>query len=407
MMNPGMSLIRNTSGILFIFYTLCFAQSSVKNERAHFPTYFHLAKLSENRCPASCSDAGPTSFSWSRVFSLDELDKCDDTVVFETMLRFPVDSPDRQTLLKACTASTSDLRFDPGVYGEPALSGADVVKSTVDVEVGWNDRTPSTPQSVNQVIEAVRRLQALVTRDPNNRLRATFAKSGKAVVGLYAGGEIHRSSSIALLGDYIDRMSSGDAALGARPSRQITQICGPTGSRSATHVFGLVSDTEGDLNVVHDIVKGWADGDCVDRLEHGDILRNQSISLISAVPLTPESTIGGGLNSSSSMASNSSVIVRSHPRRFLNQQEVQKPHQQTRRDGTCRVAKVGFGDSCWSIAEEKCGISLSALYEYNNIDATYCGNMVAGDELCCSEGNATAGLTSKSLLPGLLATDLE
>ncbi|KAH7010890.1 glycoside hydrolase superfamily, partial [Microdochium trichocladiopsis] len=366
-MKPYAGLLAPAATALFAFCTLCSAQSSIGNNRTHFPTYFHPEKLSESRCPAPCGDVGPTSFSWPRIFSIAELDKCDGTVVFEAMVRFPIESPDRQTVLKACTASTADMRLDSAGYGEPALSGADVVESNVDIDVGWNSRAAFSPQSATQVADAALKLQSQVARDPNNRLRATFAKSSKSVVGLYVGGEIHRSSTISLIGDFVDRIKRGEAA----GTRQVTQICGPTGTRSSAHVFGIVSDTEGDLTAVHDMIRGWADGECVTGLHESFVLGNQTLSLVSAVPLTAESTVGGVSNSSAS--SNSSIATSRHHRRFHDD------------DFECKYTIIEPNDLCGAIAS-RCNIPVKKLVEWNGGDDKICNNLIPKEPICCSLG---------------------
>ncbi|KAH7029919.1 glycoside hydrolase superfamily, partial [Microdochium trichocladiopsis] len=354
---------------IFNLYTFASAQDTTRSNHTHFPTFFHPGNSSESRCPVSYFDAAPTSFSWSRLFSIQDLDKCQDTVLFETMLRFPLEAPDRQTLFKACTSSTSDARIDPNEYGEQALSGADVVDSYADVEVGWSDHRAPLSESKFQVAEAALKLQTQIMRDPNNKLRATFAKAGKSIVGLYVGGEIHRSSSISLIRDFVDRLNgTGPDAL-SMPSRLVNQICGPTGVRSTTHVFGIVTDTEGDLGAVHSIVRGWAEVVCVSGLDRSYLLRNQSHRLIPAVPLTAESITSGFFNSSA--ASNSSTAT--------------SIMAEENDDFECKYTIIEQNDLCASIAS-RCNIPVKKLIEWNGGDDKLCNKLMPKEPICCSLG---------------------
>ncbi|KAH6624703.1 glycoside hydrolase superfamily [Chaetomium sp. MPI-SDFR-AT-0129] len=54
----------------------------------------------------------------------------------------------------------------------------------------------------------------------------------------------------------------------------------------------------------------------------------------------------------------------------------------------CKVARVGSGDGCWSMAQQKCNpkISVNGFYNYNGGSGKICKSMRPGDYVCCSLG---------------------
>ncbi|KXJ87189.1 glycoside hydrolase superfamily, partial [Microdochium bolleyi] len=316
------------------------------------------------------------------------------------MLRFPLSSPDRPTVLKGCTSQITDAEEAPGTFGPLALSNADVVNTTVPVQTGWSG-PPASQRAASNIFEAALKLKHQVALNPNNRLTAIFAKSGKSVVGLYAGTQVHRSTLAALMTDFVRHVNNQE--LGT-PSHLVMQVCGPTGERSATAVFGVMADADGDLPSVHKALSGWANGECVGGFDGSSTSQGQTMALISAVPLTQDSTTTPMTNQTQT---NSTMLLGRHRRFASSMQHHQPLPQRRRRAGTCRAAKVDFGDSCWSVAQEKCGISLQELYTLNGIDDSYCASMATGEELCCSDRGGQMSRECYTLPWALTADDGE
>ncbi|KXJ89900.1 glycoside hydrolase superfamily [Microdochium bolleyi] len=353
-MRLGRSLAIALAGLTWESVTPATAQSISASSHVDFPIspQFSPSTQDSKACPISCSTTGPTSFSWSRLLSLQELEKCDATVLFETMLRFPLHSPGRETIIKACTSSSEVAKLDGKSFGASALSGADAFDTVVDIQTGWSGPTVS-PQSARDIADAASRLQFQVARDPNNKLTAIFAKSGKAVLGLYIGGGIHKSSAISLIQSFVDRVNAQGSSLAMRSSMQ---ICGPTGIRSSAHIFGITADANGDLEAAHSTVRDWADGKCAGRSEHNQIMTNQTMRLIPAVPLSEDSL--------SNTAS---------------------PNMAAAAD-ECEYTKVLAGDSCQAIAS-RCDIPMRKLVEWNGGSDKFCNALIPRQPVCCSAGN--------------------
>lgn len=53
----------------------------------------------------------------------------------------------------------------------------------------------------------------------------------------------------------------------------------------------------------------------------------------------------------------------------------------------CSVVKIQQGDSCWSIATERCNIKLEDFYRYNGGSNAFCNNLGVGDYVCCTAGD--------------------
>ncbi|KAH7018572.1 glycoside hydrolase superfamily, partial [Microdochium trichocladiopsis] len=344
------------------------AEPSNTTHLAFFPGLLQPETTSARAyCPSSCAASGPTSFSWSRILSIEELGRCDQTIIFEAMLRFPLDAPGRQLVLKACTSSATDAEPASSKYGPVALANADVVNATAHFQTGWSG-PPASQLAVTQIAESALKLQHQIALDPNNRLTAIFAKSGKTVVGLYAGGQVHKSSVSSLMDAFIHRVNDAKQDV---PSRLAMQVCGPTGERSAAHVFGMVADADGDLRSVHKAISGWADGECMEGFDGSSTVQNQTMVLIPAVPLTQDSTTN--LPSNQTQTNNTSSLL-AEPSIVMAGNE-------------CKYTMVESGDTCPGIAS-RCSISLAKLVEYNGGDQTaFCNNLMPKTAVCCSTGD--------------------
>ncbi|KAK3360636.1 killer toxin subunits alpha/beta [Lasiosphaeria hispida] len=55
-------------------------------------------------------------------------------------------------------------------------------------------------------------------------------------------------------------------------------------------------------------------------------------------------------------------------------------------DGTCKWIQANDGDSCWSIAKERCLIEPEQLYKFNGGSDAFCSKLVKGKALCCTKG---------------------
>jgi hypothetical protein len=82
-----------------------------------------------NPCPIRCSLAGHDPSAWTHLHGKPALQRCNQTVLFDTSIHVPVDAPDTHVTFRACTASEVDtqqpIAYDPlpFAFDEPGAPG--------------------------------------------------------------------------------------------------------------------------------------------------------------------------------------------------------------------------------------------------------------------------------------------
>jgi hypothetical protein len=153
-----------------------------------------------------------------------------------------------------------------------------------------------------------------------------IAKAGSAVVGFYGGADLQKSSVAAFMKKFAEM--KGDA---------FAQDC-DTGANKFDTTIGAIRGTFEDFKTGYSAVRAWSQGKC---LEH-----QGSIS-----PITLMVPKGAALVS---VASNSTV----HSANGITA-ALASP-------GTCRDVQVETGDTCASIAANKCHIPNDDFMRYNS-----------------------------------------
>lgn len=289
-------------------------------------------------CPEPCSAVGAFSRNWTSYHSLDRLERCRQTVLFDYNI---FNSLDRQSTIRACTADDA--------FKSKSSGCAFSTSSSVNLQVASWDSTKSTTasssSSSSSVSEIVGALQNQVDSFSSCRNSSTivFAAHGDVTVGLYVGASIDTSvavQKIAIQVNSNEKSGLGDALA--------TQVCG-TGY-DGNHTIGLIISTAGDHDMVQSAMQSWANATCVkgaDRTTTGNIT-------ISKAPVT---------------------IINS--KRSINNIE--------KRDNTCSYVLVVSGDSCATLASE-CGITAAELSQYNP-SSTLCSTLAVGEPICSSAGS--------------------
>jgi hypothetical protein len=358
-----------------------------------FP-FQHQPKTRPHQCPAKCDEAGPVPFSWPIFPNTKTFGKCNETVIFSLPL-----SKDSDSGIRACTMSGSSAKPSANKYGPPCLPSVKPQDVVTDVDVSWQNEGARV-DSASGILTALQHLRKTLLEDPTCDATTILAKSGDTVLGLYVGGEVRKSSVASLL----DRFAEF-AGKSGRPRRKArAQICGPAGQRAAAQTFGIIFDTTGSLDTARDALAHWTRAECLARFDGSEAWKDVKFGVIPAVALTmgPDAVTvhanSTGIFSNSTASSNSSaasVQRRSHGRvirpRLLPDQSPNpsaSPFETLAPRADCRVARVQAGDSCWSLATQRCNptISLEDFYQFNGGSDRICSTIAPGDYVCCSSG---------------------
>ncbi|KAK4454184.1 killer toxin subunits alpha beta [Podospora aff. communis PSN243] len=335
-------------------------------------------------CPGLCDETGPTAFAWPHFSSVRGFARCKDTVIFDMQTRVPLGEKDSNDLnIRACSAKGTNPAAQSGKYGPVCLADAELEERTVDVELGWshNANRTSNPQNI---LTALQHLRKNILEDPTCQTTSLFARHGDVVVGLYVGAEIRKTSAAPL----IDRFAQfvGPEASNLVPSHAVAQVCA---EQSAPHVFGVVYDTSGSLDLVHAALNTWSKAQCVTRFDDVDAWKEQKFSIIPALAMTmgadyklSNSTLGGN----SSIPTNSTTTINRRGR-VARDQSPASVLLAPRAD--CVPVTVEPNDDCWSIRTQKCSpsVSESNFYKWNGKGSSdFCKALKPGSKVCCTEG---------------------
>lgn len=385
-------------------------------------------------CPRPCSESGPAGSHWGQVHRLRTLDRCDKALLLDKNIMTPLERDDGTTGLRACTADTYEED-----YGPPCGTGAAARPSKADVQLLFAKSSGgNSTSSPTDAAEGAKELAKNLKVDPTCQKVTRFAMKGSAIVGVFVGSEIRKSSVVPLVEKYVEYIESAGDSL---PPIIAAQLCGPKGRRGSRHSFGIIADTTRNLQAVHDALGQWHNAECLDGLEAGDTWADQDFEIIPATAITmgarisisdadtisnatsnstaiPSSSIiesldapsgtskvfsmsataskpgttGGPEESETGVTLSTSGKAASEPEETtpanFQDQTPSSPRSHLLPRAECKAYEVSGGDDCWSIATDKCGLkNLAALYELNPGGKKMCDKgIVPGDHFCCTKG---------------------
>ncbi|KAK5652624.1 hypothetical protein OQA88_10217 [Cercophora sp. LCS_1] len=350
----------------------------------------------EHSCPMECDKAGPVPFSWPVFQRVKAFSDCNETVIFS----LPLDKSELDPVVRACSSESSAAPTE-NKYGPVCLPTVKLHDGVADVEVGWQ-RKDTGAADASGIHTALQHLRKMLVEDPTCDATSILAKADNTVVGLYVGSEIRKSSAAPLLERFSEFASSGSTS-----RRASAQICGPAGKRSAAHVFGVIYDTTGSLDAVRDAIATWTKAECLSGFDASETWKDQQFKIIPAIAMTMGANAALSSNTTAGNStlggSNSTLVVerRSHGR--IARQPL--PSDQSVNPSTnpfglrtidttlapradCTAVRVASGDSCWSLAQQKCNpkISTDDFYKFNGGSDKICGTIQPGDSVCCTAG---------------------
>ncbi|POR36398.1 PI-PLC X-box domain-containing protein [Tolypocladium paradoxum] len=208
-------------------------------------------------CPQSC---GSDPSQWTQYHRLEDLGQCDKPVVFDLNLQDHVSNPNTPITIRACSSGSGKGSSSPVVKGRYAGSNSithncgaktKLVKSTVQTG-GSTTRISSSSVIKNDISSAASQLDAYLQSQASCGSTVMFSKAGIAVVGLYAGADLHKASLSALVQKFQAQAQNGNFML---------QFCETNSTEDIT--VGIFGGGFSDLSEVQDAVKTWTNDGCI------------------------------------------------------------------------------------------------------------------------------------------------
>jgi hypothetical protein len=298
--------------------------------------------LATQYCPETCKSLGSDPANWTQIHREKDLRVCEGTLLFDLNVMNSIKDPENSNpTLRICSTGgdqTFDRPEESSNSSVPKLrrDGEDASNTPllVDDHCGAKATTVKLPVSVDSAS-----FNGSLTSDVNNATEQLalyleggapcgntimFAKSGAAVVGMYAGSEVEKHSAAGLARAFAQQVGSSSATS--------LQVC--NAEDPGTKSFGIFSAPLEQLVDAQSAVKAWAKGQCLNATSTAKPLPDADVSVL--VAMLGNGT-ASGLNSTDS--SNSTLAGR-----------IVTPR------ATCRYIQVVSGDSCASL-ESKCGVT--------------------------------------------------
>lgn len=326
-------------------------------------------------CPVSCSKAGDEA---GYLFpDASQLAACNETMLLDMVVQMAADKH-TPTAIRACTADydTSgalQIAFVPDATRASLCTTANKVLDEVPIYM----HQPGTGGefAAADLLSAGRQIKShLASQKPscaNNAM--AFGYSQSAVVGLFAGAEVHQHGVTLDVLDQFLRHAQDQSVSKAT----VVQLCG-TKDRGADYSIGIVAGSAKNLDFVQEAVKTWADGRCVGPADAGADWTTVTLRVPAPVEeLAANGTIanstgtGAGGSHHSARGDISARFARLSPR------------------ADCRFTTVKAGEGCYAVAE-RCGISQTQLQGFNR--ANLCNTLVLAERVCCSSGTLPSTL---------------
>ena len=324
-------------------------------------------------CPVKCSEAGQDP--WFLFPEAADLASCKETMLLDLVVDV-VDDKETPTVLRACTADydTSSKSMRVAFVADESKASLCTTANKVLEDASILLHHPSSGSgefSVNHVLSAGRQVKShLASKKPsctNNAI--AFGYSQSAVVGLFAGAEVHQHGVTAdVLDKFLEHVQANSVT-----KTTVVQLCGVDG-RGADYSIGLVASSAKKLDFVQEAVRTWAKGECVS----GSSQTGEDwMTVTLRVPAPVEELLHAAKNGTSLKTNGTSSVHIGARSSILS----------ARAD--CRTTTVQADEGCWAVAD-RCGISQTVLEGYNR--ANLCNTLVLGERVCCSSGTLPSTL---------------
>lgn len=299
---------------------------------------------SSERCPRRCVDSGTNSFEWDSFQNMDQLDQCENPMLFDFALADRVDDDTQKHRIYACTTSSESWKK---ISSAQLLASQPADEVDAEFEVGRGDEDEGiAPEAA---VASLTGFLGQYVRQEREQTGSTiiYGSFGGAAAGLYVGRSLNggtvSATALQHLEDNLRHANSSQGSLGV-------QMCGP--DYDSDHIFGFIATTNGTFDAIQDAMSSWYGGECV-KFDSSDKVKGKAHF---ASPLM-----------SSIQGSNSTNSTTHFSKR-----------------GECRTVQVKLGTGCPELAK-MCGISGPDFTKYNP-GKMFCNNLMPGQHVCCSAG---------------------
>ncbi|MBE3045682.1 LysM peptidoglycan-binding domain-containing protein [Candidatus Bathyarchaeota archaeon] len=333
-------------------------------------------------CPVGCEVAGPDPANWTHLHGRPAMMRCDEPMLFDTAIHTPIDDPRVHITFRTCTASQADtvrpMAYNPApfTFGDPTarlrrreeqsaeagcFPGIETRRGSTSAQLLiWDDDESAQVDEADDLRSAAERLHAWLEDDANCGQSIMFARSGKAIVGLYVGSEVHKPSAATLVQRFIDDSAGGDGV-----GRIAAQVCAD--KTPSTWSTGIFADLRGNISAAQDAVRSLYDAECLHGADREDLWEGVEMDLYRATDVAPAVRTMSGYEQKGNPVSKRSL---SGPRLVARAE--------------CEAIQVASGDGCYSVAE-RCDITQDDL-EKHNPASDFCDKLLVDQWVCCSEG---------------------
>ncbi|KFY44460.1 hypothetical protein V495_03438 [Pseudogymnoascus sp. VKM F-4514 (FW-929)] len=293
-------------------------------------------------CPQACSSTGVNPGNWTAYYNTKKLARCKEPMLLDFLINNPIDDPDRQLKLLACsgTVTADDSTCDVGS------------ESDVEVQSAWSGNYNGA--DAGAVVQAAEHTVSHLSKADCSSTKPTisFGYLNGSFVGVYSGGMMHNQGAVSLVKQFIADIEKD----GPKGDFQVMQICGA--NRTEDYTIGIaasIASTPGDLSAlaaVQKAVVGWSKAECAEGF--GSSLKTNTKVLQQRVSTLPARNL---IDARGNLAGRAE----------------------------CKTTTVAQNDDCTKLAG-KCGITPAAFTALHKDDPKLCGSLQAGQKVCCTTG---------------------
>ncbi|KAI9700939.1 MAG: hypothetical protein M1820_006584 [Bogoriella megaspora] len=304
-----------------------------------------------NRCPDAC--AGKPD-NWTLYSSFDRVQVCNEPVLLDFYLYNSVDGSGTVTKLMTCITGNSTGEESSSIppyllskHSGSCYTNAVAKKATLEFATSGQQGSAKA-QAISTALSQVQSFLSGPSQCDTTSIVGYFKS---AVVGLYIGSSIDNKATTTEVFQHLTDALVHTNGYGTA----YLQLCGD--QRNANHTFGVVIDTNGDIDTVQHSLASWSNATCI---------QNQSTSQLHDISISELPFIS---KSNATNSTNTASIL---------------PRAVSASSGTCKTIKVVAGDGCGTLASE-CGVSASDFTKFNP-QPNLCSSLAVGQQVCCTAG---------------------
>ncbi|KAL4879073.1 hypothetical protein BJY04DRAFT_229417 [Aspergillus karnatakaensis] len=315
-------------------------------------------RSSADVCPERCSVAGSNTGNWSVYPNFKQIKHCKETVFYDFSLYDPVDDTGTNHKVHACSSYGPDFaQLPPSESGMRIASASAAKPIEVEFEMGWWEEGYGLASSGLRSL--VKQLRTYVDNGhgaTTDRPFILYGRSGRASIGLYIGQGLlnegfsgESNSALKIFQDNLEDLNVTTPSLAM-------QLCGPGKQYDGTHIFGIMTTSNGTFTPIQEAIQSWANATCLDF--NGS--RKFTAPATFTTPL---------LHGNRTITRTNSTAL---DRRTLHAR------------AECTTVQVESGNGCAELAT-KCGISGADFTKYNPGE-NFCATLQPKQHVCCSAG---------------------